>query len=580
MADIYYGAYGAGTGRQRPPYVAYVVLLAFLAAAAVMQFLPLVLPIGPMYWDVLVYYDAIGRMNAGQWPVTDFQVPVGPLEYWLTWVNYQLFPDANPILLTQLQWLPITAPVMALILWDASKRSSWAVWGLLLAWVFYTALPFNDTIYNNFAGSDGYGIYNRHGSHLMFLTAATVLFVRSRHLQTALFSVLLVSLALCKITAFAAVGPLLILGLLTRRIHPYVAVATALVCIGFTGVLQLATGVISGYIGNILLLAQENSGTLLPRFLTAMSMRIDVLLPGAILCLVLFWREVISFRRPRDREQRGVIGLLDGDWVWIGLSLFCGLVFETQNTGSHPYFVAWPAILRMMLRPADVFGSARFLIYVVTAFVVVPAVSTIAYKAVRLTALAPTYIHLDEPVLGPIGRVSVKDVYAEQAERMRSFYIKHPEEMIEIAESGALPSFRLFVEHDYQFLLIQEMGRAATAIGKLEASTGEHFRSVLDLDFANPFPFILRRPGTEYVMIGADPSRSIPTPDQKTLRAIAETDLILSPKCPFQRARYEIRELFYKPALADRVTAPLTPCYDVLLKPGSPFLKVLSPSAS
>ena len=575
MADIYYGAYGPDPGRGRPPYVAYVVLLAFLAAAAVMQFLPLVLPVGPMYWDVLIYYDAIGRMNAGQWPVTDFQVPVGPLEYWLAWLNYQFFPEAHPILLTQLEWLPITAPAMALILWDASKRSSRAVWGLLLAWVLYTALPFNDMIYNNFAGSDGYGIYNRHGSHLMFLTAATVLFVRSRYLQTALFSILLVSLALCKITAFAAVGPLLILGLLTRRIHPFVAGATALICIGITGILQLATGVIAGYVTDILVLAQENSGTLLPRFLTATSLRIDVLLPGALLCLVLFWREVLSFRRPRDREQRGIIGFLDGDWVWIGLSLFCGLVFETQNTGGQPYFIAWPAILRMLLRPGDVFGTARFLIYVLTAFTVVPAVSTIAYKAVRLTALAPTYIPLDAPVLGPVGRISVKDVYAEQAERMRPFYINHRDQFIEIAETGALPSFRLFIEHDYQFLLIQEMGRAADAIEKLEARTHEHFRSVLDLDFANPFPFILKRAGAEHVMIGADPSRSIPTPDEATLLGISETDLILAPKCPFHRARYDILEL-YKPALADRVTAQLTPCYDVLLKPGSPFLKALT----
>ena len=76
-------------------------------------------------------------------------------------------------------------------------------------------------------------------------------------------------------------------------------------------------------------------------------------------------------------------------------------------------------------------------------------------------------------------------------------------------------------------------------------------------------------------MIGADPSRSIPTPDEATLLGISETDLILAPKCPFHRARYDILEL-YKPALADRVTAQLTPCYDVLLKPGSPFLKALT----
>ena len=577
MADIYYGAYRQDAGGRHPLYVAYAVLLVFLAVAALIQVLPLVLPVGPMYWDILLYYDAIGRMNAGQWPISDFQVPVGPMEYWFVWLNYHLFPNAHPVFLTQLEWLPVTAPVMAAIIWDASQRGRMAVWGLLGAWIVYTALPFNDMIYNNFAGTDGYGIYNRHGSHLMFLTAATVLFVRGRALQAVLLTVLMLSLAFCKITAFAAVGPLLILGLVTRRIHPYVALSVGLVCIGLTGILQLATGIVSAYIFDILALASENTGTLLPRFLTAISLRFDILFPGALLCLGLFWREVLSFRRPRDREQRGIVGFFDADWMWIGLSLFCGLVFETQNTGGQPYFIAWPAILRMLLRPADVFGRARFLIYVLTAFVVVPAVSTLAHKAARVAALAPEYVALDQPVLGPIGRVSAKDVYVEQAQRMRSFYVNNREEMEEIAETGALPSFRLFVEHDYQYLLIQEMGEAAQAIEKLEARTGEHFRSVLNLDFANPFPFILKRPGTPRVTIGADPSRSIPTPDEATLLAVADTDLILAPKCPFHRARLELMEI-YRPALADRVEAEITPCYDVLLKPDSPFLRVLTPA--
>ena len=180
----------------------------------------------------------------------------------------------------------------------------------------------------------------------------------------------------------------------------------------------------------------------------------------------------------------------------------------------------------------------------------------------------------DVAVLGPIGRVSAKDVYVEQAERMASFYVKHRDDMEELARTGALPSFRLFVEHDYQYLLLREMGRAATAIEQLEARTGEHFRSVLTLDFANPFPFILKRPGTRLVTIGADPSRSIPTPDEATLQAVADTDLIFAPKCPFHRARLEVMEI-YKPALKGRVQVAITPCYDVLLKADSPFRRVL-----
>lgn len=574
MADIYAGSYYSHYAERpdrRGLIPAYLLLLVFLGICAFIQSLPLVLPLGSMYWDVLLYYDAIGRMDAGQWPVTDFMVPVGPLEYWLAYLGYKLFPEAHPVLLTQLAWLPVTAPVMALIMWDAGSRSRAAAWGLLIPWMIFTLLPFNVVTYNNYAGTDAYGIYNRHGAHLMYLTAATVLFVRGRVLQTVLLSVLMLSLAFCKITAFAAVGPLLILGLLTRRIDWKVAVAVALVCIGLTGVLQLATGVVVAYVATIFELVSENTEALTARFLTAISLRFDILAAGALLCLVLFYREVISRDRPRDREGAGLAGWLDGDWVWLGLSLFCGLLFETQNTGSHPYLVVWPAVLRIVLRPAEAYSALRFTVYILLAFMVIPPVSTLLHKAARTTALAARYVPLDAPNLSPLGRVSTKDVYVEQAERMRSIYVTHPETFAEIAATEALPSFQLFSEFDYQWLLLAEMDRAAAAIAAWEGRTGQPFRTVLNLDFANPFPFILDKPGTPHVMIGADPSRSIPTPSVETLAAVAETDLILAPKCPFHHARLSIKEI-YAPALEGRQRLPLTECYDVLLKPESPFV--------
>lgn len=574
MADIYVGGH-LPKNWQRNIILPYLALIGYLGIAAVVQSLPLVLPIGPMYWDVLIYYDAIGRMNAGQFPIIDFMAPVGPLEYWLAWFSDKLFPQAQPVLLTQLIWLPITAPVIAAIMWDAAKRSKIAVWGLLLPWALFTALPFNLITYNNFAGTDAYGIYNRHGDQLMYLVAATVLFVRPQILQTILLSVLLLSLAFCKITAFGAVGPLLLLGLVTRRIHLRTALATALICIGVTGFIELFTGVVSLYLQDIFQLVNENTGTLLPRFLTAISLRFDILAAGALLCAVLFYSETLARWRPRDRDRSGLAGWLDRDWIWIGMTLFCGLVFETQNTGSQPYLVVWPAILRLLLRPTKAFGARQFTIYVLIAFVVVPPVSNIVHKAARAAALAPRYLTLDAVRLGPLGRVSAKDVYIEQAQRMRGIYISHRTTMTEIAKTEALPSFRMFSEHDYQYLLLQEMDRAADAIIKLEARSGERFRNVFDLDFANPFTYILKKPGARLVTIGADPSRSIPTPDPATLASVASTDLILAPKCPYHHARSELEQI-YAPALQGRRTVKLTDCYDALLKPDSPVFKAFS----
>lgn len=550
----------------------YAALMIFVALAVVLQLLPLVVPIGPMYWDVLVYYDAIGRISAGQSPVLDFMVPVGPLEPWMAWIAAQIFPEANPVLLTQLSWLPVTAPIMALIVYDVARRSVAAAWGLMLPWMLFTALPFNDVNYLPYAGADAFGIYNRHGAHLLYLVAAVTLFVKRPALQGVILTVLMLSLAFCKITAFAAAGPILILGLITRHIRLRTAIGVAAACLLVVAPLDVATGLVRAYLGDIVLLAEDNAQTLLPRFLTAASQRFDILGAGALLCLVLLIAGVATRNGSGEAsegtehvEQRRLLGFLDSDWMWIGVTLFCGLAFETQNTGSHPYIMAWPALLRVLLRPRAAHGALRGLVVALVAFTAVPLASKVVHSAIRTAALAPGYIALDEPILGPLGRVSAKDVFVEQAERMRGIYIAHRSTYEAIARTEALPGFLLFSEHDYQYLLLQEIGRAAQAIVDLEAREGVRFETVFNLDFANPFPFILKRAGPKHVAIGADPSRSIPDPDEETLAAVAAADIVLEPKCPYHHARLQL-ERIYAPALAGRREIQLTPCFDALLK--------------
>ncbi len=40
-------------------------------------------PIGPMYWDSYIYFDAAQRIKMEQIPGVDFSTPVGPLGYYL-----------------------------------------------------------------------------------------------------------------------------------------------------------------------------------------------------------------------------------------------------------------------------------------------------------------------------------------------------------------------------------------------------------------------------------------------------------------------------------------------------------------
>ncbi|KGF70429.1 hypothetical protein LL06_05705 [Hoeflea sp. BAL378] len=548
----------------------YPVLAGFVAILAVLQMLPLVLPIGPMYWDVLIYYDAIGRIAEGQWPAIDFFVPVGPLEYFLAAFSNWLFPDAQPVLMTQWIWLPVTVPVMALILWDTARRGPRVALWLLVPFLLYTALPFNVIDFYPYPGTDAFGIYNRHGAILIYLVAATVLFVRGPVIQTLCLSLLLLALAFCKITAFIAAGPILLFGLMLGRISLGAALATALICIGVTGLVELSTGLVMAYVQDIILLASQNTGAILPRFLTAASQHFNVLGAGGILAIVLLMAALSGHEAAEGRASGNRLArAIDAPWFWVGLLLVCGLFFETQNTGGQAFLLVWPALLMILMRPLGLYGRFGPLILVLIGFTALPNVSTMMHKAARMAAVAPGYVELDAPDLGPIGRVSAKDVFVEQAERMRGIYISHRPTFEAIAETEALPSFIMFSEPDYQYLLLKEMQDATVAIRALEARTGRTFERVFNLDFANPFPYILGIKGAERVAIGADPSRALPELDAETRQAVARTDLVLAPVCPFHHARKQLFE-HYKSALGGHEKITLTPCFDAYVLPPAP----------
>ncbi|WP_412049609.1 hypothetical protein ACK6D9_18365 [Hoeflea sp. Naph1] len=566
MSAIYSEWDGVSGGR-RPLIWLYSLLAIFVLVLALLQTLPLVLPIGPMYWDVLIYYDAIGRVAHGQWPARDFFAPVGPLEYFLAAFSNRLFPEANPVLLTQWIWLPITAPVMALILWDVVKRSGKLAFWLLVPWMLFTALPFSVIEFYPYPGTDAFGIYNRHGAHLLYLTVVAVLFVRSPVIQTIVLSALVLGLAFCKITAFLAAGPILLFGLLLGRIRVSTAIATALICIGLSGGAELTTGLVSLYIGDIVRLAMENTDALLPRFLTATSQHFDVMGAGGLLAVVLLAAALAGHKAAGGRPQaKGIARWVDADWFWVGLLLVCGLFYETQNTGSHAFILIWPALLAILLRPISSYGRYGPAILVLIGFTALPTISTLIHKAARTAAVAPRYIHLDAPDLGPLGRVSAKPVFVEQAERMRGIYVAHRDTYQAIAETEALPSFLIFSDPDYQYMLLQEMQAATVAIRALEASSGSRFESVLNLDFANPFPYLLGIRGAEYVPIGADPFRAVPELDERTRNAVARTDLVLVPVCPVHYARKQLLE-HYASGLTGHTRISLTPCFDAFVLP-------------
>src|SRR5690606_6716447 len=140
--------------RRRSAYAAPLALLASAVAGVLLLLaLPLNVPIGPMYWDVIIYYDAANRILDGQVPINDFFAPVGPLGYYLFTAFAVLFPQGNPVLMAHWSMLAVTAPLMALVMVDIGRRSRVTALALLVPFLVFALLPFNTREFYPFPGS-------------------------------------------------------------------------------------------------------------------------------------------------------------------------------------------------------------------------------------------------------------------------------------------------------------------------------------------------------------------------------------------------------------------------------------------
>jgi hypothetical protein len=548
--------------------VATIVL--FCGVCALLLFLPLAAPIGPMYWDTFIYYDGINRVLDGQIPSVDFEAPVGALNYWLATLMHLAFPEGQPLLLVHFSFLLVTAPALALIAREAAHRSTLAAWGLVLPFLVFAALPFDTVDFYPYPGTDGFGYYNRHASQLMYLVAAAVFFVPRRGAQTVLITALMLALFLSKVTGFLSAGLVLAFGLFAGLIAPVTALAVALAFAAILGVLELSTGMVSAYVETILFLAGSNQDSLLPRFLTALSQRLDVALAGGLLVAVLFAASLAGRAPAPEPTSQKVLSvrlarILDQDFMAIGVCLLAGLVFETQNTGSQAYILIWPPILRLLLRMRGRDVAWRTAILVLVAATTLPTLTKTAHRAIRTAIAGATYEALETRNLGTLGRVTAKDLFLKRADILREAYPAEPGLARMVSDRGESLSAILASEPDFQLLWLKTADEAIDAIHALEASRDRRYETIFTLDFTNPFPFLLRRHGPRGVAIGADPFRTAPAMQEEARAAISGPGLVLRPTCPDMTSR-RLLEQTYAAALAGHERIRLTDCYDAFVK--------------
>ncbi len=266
-----------------------VCVFAFvLIGVCILLTLPLKLPVGPMYWDLIVYIDGAYRVSIGQVPSVDFFAPVGPLAYWLVAPLLSTFSSAQPLLLVQWSLLLVSAPPMFAIVAYVGRRSRSTALALLLPFLFFQLLPMNVEQYSSYPSIDGYGIYNRHTSVLLYVLVSGLIFMRKRRLLLFVVAWTCLALFLLKVTGFIAAGLICFFAFVAGRISLRAALASVALFLLALLTLDVTLGIVRAYVFDIWLLVRLNEGNLLSRFLQASSLHFGILAPAAGLAVALY----------------------------------------------------------------------------------------------------------------------------------------------------------------------------------------------------------------------------------------------------------------------------------------------------
>ena len=348
----------------------------------------------------------------------------------------------------------------------------------------------------------------------------------------------------------------------------------ALAFFALLGVLELADGLVSQYATAILELVHENSDTLLPRFLQSASHTFGVVAPGGLLLLLLLWadRETLAVKWRDFRaapSAAAAAALLDHQALWLGVILFAGIFFETQNTGSQSMIFVWPLVLSILVARMPMLLRAPktlIAIAVLAGMAVLPPIVNMVERVARTYVGAAKNVVLESENLKTLGRVSARPEIMDRAEKMIDFYARHRATYADFVNIGELPGYIYYSEFAFQLVHLMATDRAVTDIKALEAEKDIRFDSVMELNFVDPFPYLMNRHSAKYIAIGADPTRAVPKPGSEEEGAVRDTDLVLYPTCPLTTANRDLFKL-YEPALAGHIKITLDKCFDAYVNP-------------
>jgi len=544
-----------------------------VAVVCVLLVRPLSLPIGPYYWDLYIYYDAANRIFSGQVPTNDFFSHVGPLTYYMFAGALEVFPNGQGLLLAQWSTLLVTAPLMAFVLWDVSKRSRVIALALLIPFLIFALLPFNTAESYPLPGPDGAGIYNRQCSQILYVILAAIIFMRRKLLLASVVTLGVSALFFIKFTGFLAGGLIAAYAILAGRFRWKYAVGGAIAFLLLLAGLEITSGVVGNHIRDILTLMEINSGTFLPFYVRAASQNIGITATAGMLAVLLLWadrRSLLSgIRSVKSRPSAvRIAACLDHPGFWLLVVLFAGLSFESQNVGGQALIFLWPVCLRVLTKLRRF--NARPVLLATTATLiaatVLPSAVAVSERAVRTFVGSARNVPLQSENLRSLGAVTLRPDVALRAEHMLPFYPEHRATYDDFVAIRELPTPLLLADFDFQATYLANVDRAVGAIEELEAEKGVHFETIWSLNKDNPFPWLMNRRAPRAVPIGADSLRTVPPPGPEEQQAVAATDLVLYPTCPPLVVNADLLELYSSP-LADHHRIELTDCYDAFVNP-------------
>ncbi|WP_247959005.1 hypothetical protein [Ensifer sesbaniae] len=554
----------------RSPFFLLVItagVLALLLCVTVPQ------PIGPMFWDHYLYLDAANRIRDGQIPSVDFFTPVGALGYYLFAGLQVVFPNGQPLLLASWCLLLVTGPLMALVVFDVQKRSALFAHAILLPFLLFSVLPFNTGDFYPYPGSDGFGIYNRQVCQLLYVLAAALVHIRDRRILVFVVAAAMVALFFVKITGAVAGTVLCLMAFAAGRMPFKSALAAALLFFAVLAVAEISVSAVSAYLNDILALLAVNDDSLLPRLLQAASLNADLLIPAGLLGLVLFVAHLSSFAQSLRRlggqpSLSALARVFDQPFLWLATFVLAGILFESQNTGSQALIFLLPLLLKIVAD--EVTGAAlqprAIAVAILALAATLPPATAVLQKSARAWIGAINNVPLESRNLKTMGAVNLRPILALRAERLRDIYTAHRPAFDAFANAGELPSFLLYSDFDFQAGWLANIDEAIDAMRAYEAANGVRFETILNIDFTNPFPWLMDRSAPKHVAIGADPFRAVPPPDENVRAALRSVDIALVPTCPVTNVNRMLLSL-YQPSLQpghERVT--LTRCFDAFIR--------------